>query len=333
MKKGLLNGFLITLLIGVASCLSFANINEYSVNNVKPTQALILKAEALDETEEADTEVEAECYVTLSQSEHGTITADILEGNIGDIVTLNVNADLFYITSNVSVNGVSLIESETTKGLYSFTLSSGENIVTATFIIDEELFGELTTIVEEIDNKDWTHLFTVENVITIIKWLLDCGILIAVIRYFVKDKKLAKKLEQSVTEVTEKIVPESTKQAVLENTKELIEPMFKKITEDSTLTREIMAIVIKCMVLMQQDTPEAKIAILNEFEKLQGIVDLNSVENIKKYIDESVEKHNQVYQETLQKLKDIENYHKEITKAKNDKKTSETEVKDNGTQI
>lgn len=270
---------------------------------------------------------EKACKVVIEKPSHGTIEVDLAEGDVGEIATITAKHDILYKIGFVAVNGVNLIEDEETAGKFSFALIEGDNVVTSSFIVDEELCGTLSTIVAEAGEKDWTNLFTMENVITIIKWVLDGGILIAVVRYFIKDKRLAEKVEKSVKDTTEKIVPEATKQAVLEDTKALIEPMFEQVVQDGALARQLMCIVVKSMVLMQQNTPEAKIAILDEFEKLKGIVDADSIESVKKYIEESVERHAKAWDETMARLQKISDDHAPSADA------GEEAPKDNGTQI
>ena len=272
---------------------------------------------------------EKPCKVVIEKSEHGSVEVDITEGKVGDIVTIIAKHDMLYKIKGVYVNGTALIEDENTSGLFVFSLVEGENKITAEFVVDEELCGTLTDIISEATNKDWTNLFSMENVITLIKWLLDGGVLIAMVRYFVKDKRLADKLEEKVKETCEKIVPDTTKNSVIENTKTIIEPMFNQVVQDGALARQLMGIMVKCMVLMQQNTPEAKIAILDEFEKLKGIADLDSIANIKKYIEEAVSQHSKAYEETLARIKNISEHHQENI---NEIKES-SEVKDNGTQI
>ena len=274
-------------------------------------------------------EEEKPCKVVIEKSEHGSVEVDITEGKVGDIVTITAKHDMLYKIKGVYVNGTALIEDENTSGLFVFSLVEGENKITAEFVVDEELCGTLTDIISEATNKDWTNLFSMENVITLVKWLLDGGVLIAMVRYFVKDKRLADKLEEKVKETCEKIVPDNTKNAVIENTKTIIEPMFNQVVQDGALARQLMGIMVKCMVLMQQNTPEAKIAILDEFEKLKGIADLDSIANIKKYIEEAVSQHSKAYEETLARIKNISEHHQENI---NEIKES-SEVKDNGTQI
>lgn len=271
------------------------------------------------------------CWVTIAKTENGTVSVDKAEGDVGETVTVTAKSDVFYVVKAATVNGTALIESETTTGVYTFALVEGENTLSVTFDIDEELFGDLTAIIREAEQGDWTNLFTLDNVVTIVKWLLDCGILIAIIRYFIKDKKLATQVENKVQEVTEKIVPEATKQAVAENLKESIEPVFEKVTEESALTREVMAILVECIILMQQNTPEAKIAIIDKLEQIKGVTDIESAETVKAYVSQAVAEHDKKYSETISRIEAIE---KQLSESSADtEKETETESVDNGTQI
>lgn len=279
-----------------------------------------------------DDQEEKPCFVTIDMPKHGSIETDIKDGEVGDVVTVTVKHDLLYKINKVTVNDTTLIESEETRGLFSFALKEGENKIAADITVDEELCGSLATIIQQATNKDWTNLFSVENVITIVKWVLDGGILIAIIRYYVKDKRLATKLEKAVKETTERIVPEVTKQSVLENTKALIEPMFNQAVQDGAAARQLMSIMVKCMVLMQQNTPEAKIAILDEFDKLKGIADPDAIANVKKYIEDAVASHAKAYEETLAKIEEISEKHKTDEEPR-EKEPKEEKSEYDGTQI
>lgn len=316
------------LFLGLAAfaCLCLG-IHEKTTTNVVEAISIDFR---LEENENEETKP---CKVVVDKIEHGKISTDILEGNVGDLVTITAKHDLLYKIEYVAVNGTNLIEDENTSGLYTFSLVEGDNTITASFIVDEELCGQLTQIVTEATEKDWTNLFSIENVVTLVKWLLDGGILIAMIRYYIKDKKLCKSVENGAKQAVETIVPDATKEAVIANTKEVIEPMFKQFVEDSALGRQIMCIMIKCMTLMQENTPEAKIAILNEFEKLKGVVDLDSIAGVKKFIEEQIEKHSAVYKETLERLENISKRHAENVVENKEPEITVVPFKDDGTQI
>lgn len=286
-----------------------------------------------EEPEEVEEEEIFECKVILNVLPHGKVKADKTKGHVGDVVSVTANPDLFYLVEFAEVNGSRLIEDSETRGLYKFSLVEGDNRITIKFAVDQELLGKLSNIYEEASNKDWTNLFTLENLFVLIKWVLDGGVLFAIARYFVKDKRLEDKIEKKIVEIGNEVLPEATKNAVLKNTKTLVEPMFKQSVQDAALARQLMAIMVKCMVLMQQDTPEAKIAILEEFEKLNGIVDLDSIAAIKQYIDDQVSAHNKAYEDTLARLAAIGEHHQEnLEEEKPEEPESEPEP-ENGTQI
>ena len=294
-------------------------------------------AESIESTEAIESIESAEsgkpCKVLIEKAEHGTIETDITEGEIGDIVTITAKHDLLYTVDFIAVNGVNLVEDENISRKYQFALAEGENVITARFKVDEELCGSLTEIVSQAGEKDWTNLFTFENVIVFIKWVFDGGVLFVMVKYFIRDKRLADKLEKAVKKTVDEKLPDATKAAVLAETKTLIEPMFSQFVQDSALARQLMCIMVKCMVLMQQNTPEAKVAILNEFEKLKGIVDVDSLNSVKAYIDESIANHAKAFNETLARLNAIAERHESDAAKESAKSEGKAEAVDDGTQI
>ncbi len=253
--------------------------------------------------EETSTE-ELPCKVLINTTKHGSIEVDITEGNVGDICTITAKHDFLYKVESVSVNTVALIESEETANKFSFALVEGDNVISASFVVDEELCGKLTQIVKEAGEKDWTNLFTVENVIILVKWILDGGILIAVIRYFVKDKRLEKKLETKVEETVKNIIPETTKTTTVATVEKVITPMFTEMKADYVEIMKALNVYAKCMALSQDSSADSKRAILDELSGLK-IGDLETIGEVKKSIDEMIERHTKAYEETLAAIKEI----------------------------
>lgn len=267
---------------------------------------------------EEETPVETECYVTIAETKNGTITVDKTEGNIGDIVSITAKHDLFYLVKNVSVNGVDLIESEETSGLFTFALVAGENLISATFAVDQDLLGELSVIYEQAKNKDWTNLFTLENVLRIVSWVLEGGILIAVIRYFVKDKKLEKKLEETVSEKINQIIPETTVKTVKETVETVATPIFTNLNKEITGLKQAIGVMAECYALQQEGTPESKIAIIQALKRL-NLGENITFENVENYIKDLEERVKKTYEDVLAKLDKISG--KEEEKGEEDEKT------------
>lgn len=254
---------------------------------------------------EAESEVEtASCTVVLSKTDHGTITTDIVEGEIGDICTITAKHDMFYKVKSVTANGTTLLEDEDTVGVYKFALVAGENTVTAKFIVDEELCKELTTIVEQVGNKDWDNLFTFENAIRVVSWLIDGGLIIAIIKYAIKDKKTAEKTEKAVTSTIEKVVAPEVKEKITQTFSMVIEPVFKQNVQDNAEMRRALAVFAKCMALSQDDSPEARKAVLDELMSL-NISDQSTINDVKAYIDQRLADQAKAYSDAMKAVEEI----------------------------
>ena len=238
---------------------------------------------------------------------------------------------MFYLVEFAEANGSRLIEDENIRGVYKFALVEGDNKITVKFIIDEELLGTLSSIVDEAANKDWTNLFTVKNVITIVAWLLDGGILIAVIRYFVKDKKLEEKLEKNTKDTLTKIVPQQTKEAITECVERLITPIFAQMQGHMVEIEQAMNVFAKCFALSQENTPEARKAILDELTSLK-VGDLKLIDSVKAYIENLVAQQNANYQATLNAIREIGAKNQQVLD-ETQSDSAEEKVSDNGTQI
>ena len=298
-------GLLFGLLLGLGA---FGGV-VVSANHVQSHEApIVAYAEGEDETPEEEV---FECSVVFDTFQHGKVSADKVEGHVGDVVTLTAKHDLFYLVDFVAVNGTNLVEDENTSGKFVFTLVEGENKVTANFVVDVELLGEFAEMYEQAANKDWTNLFSVKNVVTIVSFLLSSGILIVIVRYFIKDKKLAAHVEKQVKESVEKIIPESTKAAVIKETETILNPMFAAIQGNQELIVKVSASLIKCIALMQENTPEAKTAILNELANLP-IGDNKVIDEAKKIIEEYAAQKMAELNEMLSKLDSIANQNQEV---------------------
>lgn len=333
MKKRLFFGigFCALMLGGAFAASNFNKLSNYVVVKAEETEPTVTVVEPTESTEPE--EEKFECSVIVPKSENGQITVSAVEGHIGDVVTIVVEPNLFYKIDTVSVNGVNLIESATTSGEFTFSLVEGENVIAVNIIIDQEMFGEMSVMVEEAMNQDWKNLFSVKNVLIIVKTLLDSGILIAVIRYFVKDKKVAEKMEGVVKEEFEKLIPQATKETVLATIEELIAPVFAEITSKLEEQSEAINIFSKCFALAQEDTPEARIAIVQLLSSIK-LSDKDTVSSVKEYIENYINENKQELADIISKMKEIEKYYKDMFDNSNQGEgNKEEEKEDDGTQI
>lgn len=334
-KIGLFFGLLLGFCAIGSACVGFTSV-------VNANNSIVAYAEGEEGEEPPVTTPEEETFeskVVLSAVSHGKISVDKEQGHVGDIVTVTAHADLFYLVDYVAVNGTNLVESEETRGVFTFALVEGDNTISASFVVDKELLGTFSEMYEQASNKDWTNLFTVKNVVTIVNFILSSGILIAIVRYFVKDKRLAKKVEDKVEETVSKIVPETTKEVILKTTEETLAPIFSQISAYQEEIVRVVAVLVKCIALMQEGTPEAKTAILNELSNL-NVGDNKVIDEAKAIIEQFAKEKLDYLNGLLGKLDNIAQKNKEVvdkveTIVENKEGATENvaEISDDGIQI
>lgn len=287
----------------------------------------------VDDPEEPAEEV-FECKVVLEMPTHGKLSVDKKEGHVGDLITVSADADLFYLIKSVSVNGTDLVEDEEVRGKFVFALVEGENKLSAKFVIDEELLGKASTMIEQASNKDWANLFSLKNVIAIVSWLLSGGLLITMVRYYIKDKKLEKKVESKIQKTVAEVVPEATKNIILKALEELLAPYFAKIEANTIDIQEVCVVLCRCFALMQDNTPEARIAITKELSSLK-LGDKASIAMIEEKIKEFIKSEAEKTANILAQLSNITNENKEIVEEHEEEpeQVEEEVIEDDGTQI
>lgn len=270
--------------------------------------------------------------VVIDESiKHGTIETSIVGGDVGAECVITAKADFLHIVESVSVNGTALIEDENVVGKFTFILVGGDNVITASFILDEELLGEIAPYLAEIESGGdfWTIISRPDTIIAIVKWLLDGGILIALIRYYVKDKKLEKKLEDKVQTTINGIIPQSTKDTVNSALETTIIPIFTQLITDNGEMKKALGVFAKCMALSQENTPDSRRAIIDELSGLK-ISDTSTIEDVKKYIENLIKEQTRKYEEAIAALGKIGESNKAIIE---ETKKEDKPIVDSGIQI
>ena len=287
-------------------------------------------APALAEDDPVATEPEQfECSVVAVNPEHGEISVDKEQGHVGEIATVTVKHDLFYLIESVSVNGTALVESQDTKGEFSFALVEGENKIEAKIVVDQQLLGEMAVVYDQARNKDWTNLFSVENVLRVVTFLLNGGILLAVARYFIKDKRLEQKVENKIGEEIEKVIPGTTKETVLATMQDVVMPFFTDLLTKLNLKVEdlgnALTVFSRCFALSLENTPESKIAITQELSSLK-LSDQEAISAVRSSIEAFIKQENEKMVEIMKKMSRIEETNKQIIgSAKKEESVAEEE--------
>lgn len=297
----------------IASLLSFGT--GYVAN--EGVSSDVVEENTSSEEESSDTVIteEYDCYVTIVASKGGEILTDITEGNVGDVCTLYVGENLFYDLSSIEVNGVALIANE--DKTYTFALVEGENVITSTFVINNEEVSSVLQTLEKAKNGDWSQIFNVDNVLTVVSWiittLLSSGFFITLIRTRKIKAKTINEVHDAIKEVSESTVAEAIKN-FLETT---MGDSLTTITAKLDSTNEVCKVLARCFMLSQENTPESRLAIIKELTDLKTNEEELS-NKIKLIISNQIEESNKIQEAKIAKLNELKKANDKIKTIKNE---------------
>ena len=225
--------------------------------------------------------------VTIASQKGGEIIVDILEGNAGDKVTVHVSPYVLYKIESVTVNGINLTANE--EGNYEFLLVEGENIITATFVVDNEELGAIANLLADAKDGEWDEILTLSNLITVVYWLITTIFTSGFFVTLLKSKKIKAKTTEEITALVETIVSSKLGDGVKSFLQDTILPLFEQYNVKINYTEETCKVLARCFALSQENTPEARLAIINELTKFKTAEkDLN--EEVTKIINEQIAK-------------------------------------------
>lgn len=230
-----------------------------------------------------------ESTVTVSAQKGGEILVDLTEGHVGDKVTAHVSPYALYKIETVTVNGVNLTANE--DGNYEFLLVEGENIITATFVVDNEELTSIANLLADAKDGEWDEIFTMSNLIQAIYWLLTTIFTSGFFITLLKTKKIKAETTKEIKTSVEAILSSKLGDSINTFLKTTIVPLFEQYNIKINYTEETCKVLARCFALAQENTPEARLAIINELTKFKNTEqDLN--EEVKKIINEEIERNN-----------------------------------------
>ena len=245
-----------------------------------------------------------ESTVTISAQKGGEILVDLTEGHVGDKVTAHVSPYVLYKIETVTVNGVNLTANE--DGNYEFLLVEGENIITATFVVDNEELSSIANLLADAKDGEWEEILTLSNLITVVYWLITTIFTSGFFVTLLKSKKIKAKTTEEITAIVETIVSSKLGDGVKSFLQDTILPLFEQYNVKINYTEETCKVLARCFALSQENTPEARLAIINELTKFKTAEkDLN--EEVTKIINEQIAKNEEEkaqLNKTIEELKE-----------------------------
>lgn len=232
------------------------------------------------------------CKVVTSLSKGGDVLFDIEEGNVGDVVTAYVKADFLFNISTIQINGESVeINSD---GKYQFALIEGDNVFSVEFKVNNEKLTEIAELVNGVKENGFTSLFTISNLLNVISWVISVFLSSGFFITLIKNRKLKSKTVDEVVDIVKETLGVEVAQALKSYLDNLMSPALNIITSKIDGINDCMLTFCRCFVLAQDDTPENRLAIINELTKLN-----NSDEKLTNKIREIVKQEQKVQEDKI----------------------------------
>lgn len=245
--------------------------------------------------EETTTETEVvtyPCKVVTSLSKGGDVMFDINEGQVGDVVTAYVKADFLFVVSAIQINGTSVeLNSD---GKYQFSLIEGDNVFSVEFKVNNEKLTEIAELVNGVKTDGFSSLFTVSNLLNLVSWIISVLLSSGFFITLIKNKKLKSKTIEEVMDTVISTLQTEEAKTLKEFLDKLVGPTLETITSKMDGMNECMMVFCRCFILAQDDTPENRLAIINELTKLN-----NSDEKLTAQIREIVKEEQKAQEEKI----------------------------------
>lgn len=258
----------------------------------------------------AEEEIVYSSNVVVDTIENGDIIVDVLEGNVGDKVTFKVSPYVLYKVETVTVNGVAITPNN--DGIYEFLLVEGENKVSATFVVNKAELETIAGVLADARNGDWSQIFTLDNMLTFISWmittLLSSGFFITLI----KSKKIQSKTASEISGTIEVLINSKFGDMTENFLKNTVMPIMDKYNVNMEFMDKTMKAMARCFMLAQENTPEARLAIVEELTKLNNN-EKDLREEVKEIIEKEVAKSKEETAKLTQDLEDLKRANQEIT--------------------
>lgn len=255
------------------------------------------------ETGKGEESDEYACKVVLQPCQYGDMLADKEGGNVGDVVTLIAKPYSLFGVESVTVNGVALTQNE--DGNYNFTLVEGENVVVATFKVNQEEISYILGLIEKAKDGNWEDIFSLKNLFTIISWVISLFTAGGLCVTLLKKQKIKAKTAEEISAAVEEVTKGETSKAVNAFMEKILGPSFDMFGEKLKEINEMCASMAKCMVLAQENTPEARLAIIQELSKTNKKAQ-DLAEEVKKIVHDEMSATEKEKQEKIDTLKDLE---------------------------
>ena len=263
----------------------------------------------VEEKDPIEDEPKYPCQVVIKDSDYGDIIVDVEYGNIGDIVTIYAKPYSFCKLVSLNVNGVDLIPNE--DGNFQFPLVEGENIIVSKFEIDSEQFEKVAQLLADAKDGNWENIFNIENVFQLISALVTLFMGSGYCVTLLKSKKIKSETTTEVATGVKEVLDSNVYKAIKDFLQNTFGPTFDKLSGNITNIEEVVKTMARCMVLSQENTPESRLAIIEELTKLQKSDEELSAQ-VKAIIQKEIESNEAIQKQKMDTIKELQEANSKI---------------------
>lgn len=277
----------------------------HAEDNVPPAEESIIESESVSESESIlESEVvELPCKVIVTAAQYGDIIVDKESGNVGDIVTVYAKPYSLFKLKNITVNGTALVANA--DGIYTFAMIEGENKVSAEFEISQSEVSYILGLIEDAKNGNFEDIFSLKNLLTLISWAISLFMGSGFCITLLKSKKIKAQTAQEISEAVDAATKSEVAKGISAFLSEQFGPSFDALSTSINDISETCQSMARCMVLGQENTPEARLAIIQELssksKKAESLAD-----EVKKIVHAEMADAEKAKQDKLDLIEELE---------------------------
>lgn len=277
----------------------------HAEDNVPPAEESIIESESVSESESIlESEVvELPCKVIVTAAQYGDVIVDKESGNVGDIVTVYAKPYSLFKLKSITVNGTALVANA--DGIYTFAMIEGENKVSAEFEISQSEVSYILGLIEDAKNGNFEDIFSLKNLLMLISWAISLFMGSGFCITLLKSKKIKAQTAQEISEAVDAATKSEVAKGISAFLSEQFGPSFDALSTSINDISETCQSMARCMVLGQENTPEARLAIIQELssksKKAESLAD-----EVKKIVHAEMADAEKAKQDKLDLIEELE---------------------------
>lgn len=208
-------------------------------------------------------------------SARGVVDLSAETGDIGDRITFTVYGNPSFETNGTKVTvfqykctavwvNTTEVTASASDNIYSFDIVDG----TTSYIVTAYFNEQDNVKVTDLSTINWSSLLTVDNLIKLIYFaltlLLSSGFFITLL----KSKKIQSATTNQITSMVTNVLNEKTTETFDNFFNKTLTPLLTQYNIKFADMSSTMNTLLKCFTLSQENTPQARLAIAEELEKL-----------------------------------------------------------------